>query len=69
VVNVLATKTMNPLYLKTKEGKSPFVVLPTNEYEQLLEDLQDLTIIAERKNEETISHQNLIDELKADGCI
>lgn len=66
---MLAMEALHPQYLKTKEGRSPFVVLPTNEYEDLLEDLQDLAIIAERKNEKTISHLNLIKELKTDGYI
>ena len=66
---MLATKTLHPQYLKTREGLAPFVVLPTNEYENLLEDLQDLAIIAERKNEEIISHSDFIRELRSDGYI
>jgi len=66
---MMATETLHPQYLKTKEGGSPFVVLPTNEYENLLEDLKDLATIAERKDEETISHSDLIKELETDGYI
>ena len=66
---MLAIKTLHPQYLKTQEGYSPFVVLPTNEYENLLEDLQNLAIIAERKNEEIISHSDFIKELRTDGYI
>ncbi|RLA06644.1 MAG: hypothetical protein DRQ51_08650 [Gammaproteobacteria bacterium] len=62
---MLSTKTLHPKYLTTTDGTSPFVVLPTCEYE----DLRDLACITERENEETISHTDLISELKTDGLI
>lgn len=42
------------------QGKRTAVVLPIAEYERLLEDVHDLTVIAERRDEDTIS----LDELK-----
>ena len=39
------------------------VILPIEQFRQLVEDLNDLAIIAERVDETTISHQQLIDEL------
>ena len=38
-----------------KDEKPTAVVLPIAEYEQRLEDLHDLAVIARRKNEPTIS--------------
>jgi hypothetical protein len=49
-------KTLHPKteYL-VKDEKPTAVVLPIAEYEQRLEDLHDLAVIARRKNEPTIS--------------
>ncbi len=66
---MLLAEKLHPQYLKTNNGKSPFVVLPTNEYEDLIDDLKDLAVIAERKNEETFSHSKLIQGLKTDGYL
>ena len=45
----------NPRYLVDESGRKISVVLAMNEYRQLMEDLQDLALIAERKNEPTES--------------
>ena len=37
-----------------KNGKATAVILPLEQYTELLEDLQDLAVIARRKNEPTI---------------
>ena len=41
----------NPRYLVDESGRKISVVLAIKEYRQLMEDLQDLALIAERKNE------------------
>ena len=41
----------NPRYLVDESGRKISIVLAINEYRQLMEDLQDLARIAERKNE------------------
>ena len=38
-----------------KNGKPTAVILPIAEYEELLEDLHDLAVVARRKDEPTIS--------------
>lgn len=38
-------------YLVDEAGRRTAVVLPTKEYQQLLEDLQDMAVIAERRDE------------------
>jgi hypothetical protein len=45
------------------------VLLPIDQYEKLLEDLEDLAAIAERRNEPTISHEEFTQELKRDGVL
>ena len=43
-------------YLTDEAGTKTAVVLPITEYEKLLEDLDDLAAMAERRNESTIPH-------------
>lgn len=38
-------------FLVDSKGKRSAVVLPVRDYEQLLEDLHDLAVVAERRNE------------------
>lgn len=56
-----------PQYLVDSSGKKAFVVLRVEEYEALLEDFHDLAIIAERREERTMSLEEFEDELKGDG--
>ena len=46
-------------YIIDEKGQKTAVILPVKEYEELLEDLHDLAIIAERRDEPTISHEEL----------
>ena len=50
-------------------GKRTAVLLPIEEYENLMEDLHDLAIVAERKDEEAISLVEMKMRLQRDGCI
>jgi PHD/YefM family antitoxin component YafN of YafNO toxin-antitoxin module len=54
---------LNPQYIKNNAGKNSFVVLPLGEYEELIEDLHDLAIIAERRKEPTMSLSELKNSL------
>lgn len=56
-------------YLTDAEGERTAVVLSLSDYEKLLEDLQDLAVIAERRSEPTVSHEELVAELKRDGLL
>jgi PHD/YefM family antitoxin component YafN of YafNO toxin-antitoxin module len=57
-------KTPNPKaeYIM-KDGKPRAVILPLEEYQELLEDLEDLAFIARRKNEETIPFEEVVRRL------
>ncbi len=60
----------NPLqYLTDEHGAKTAVVLPISDYEKLMEDLEDLAIVAERRDEPVISHDQFIGELKRDGIL
>lgn len=56
-------------YLTDDTGRKTAVLLPIDQYEKLLEDLEDLAAMAERRNEPTISHEEFIQELKRDGLL
>ena len=60
---------MNTQFVIDEEGKKTAVILPVEDYEELLEDIHDLTVIAERKNEPSISFDDLKKRLKADELI
>jgi PHD/YefM family antitoxin component YafN of YafNO toxin-antitoxin module len=60
---------MNAQFVVDESGKKTAVILPVEEYEELLEDIHDLTVIAERKDEPTISLEELKKRLKSDGLI
>jgi len=62
-------KDLHPQYITNERGERTSVVLPISEFEELLEDIEDLAIMAERRDEPTISHDQLIAELKKDGLI
>ena len=56
-------------YITDEGGERTAVVLPILDYEKLLEDLEDLAVVAERRDEPTIPHEQFVSELKRDGII
>jgi len=60
---------LHPQYITDEKGERKSVILPLSEFEELIEDVQDLARVAERREEPTISHEELIAELKRDGLI
>lgn len=62
-------KDMDIQFITNRAGEKTAVILPINEFEQLLENLEDLAAVAERRDEPTVSHSELLEELKRDGFI
>lgn len=56
-------------YVTNQAGEKTAVILPIGEFEELLEDIQDLAAVAERRAEPTSSHAELLAELKRDGIL
>jgi len=56
-------------YITDEKGKKTAVILPIEEFEELLEDLQDLAVLAERRDEPTIPHEEIVARLKRDGYL
>jgi hypothetical protein len=56
-------------YLTDESGQRTSVLLPISAYEKLLEDLDDLAVVAERRDEPTTGHEQFLSELKRDGIL
>ena len=56
--------TTPPQYITDANGQKLSVILPIEDYLELMEDLEDLATIAERKDEPTFSLEDVIKELK-----
>ncbi len=56
-------------YIVDANGDKSAVVLPIEQFYQLLEDLEDLALLAERRDEPTVSHEQLVAELKQRGIL
>ncbi len=56
-------------FLTDTNGEKVAAVIPIDEYEALLEDLHDLAVVAERRNEPRISLDQVEQRLKADGLL
>lgn len=56
-------------YVTDDAGHKTAVVLPIEQYEKLLEDLEDLAVVAERRDEATIPHDQFKQDLRRDGLL
>jgi PHD/YefM family antitoxin component YafN of YafNO toxin-antitoxin module len=54
----------NPEYITDNLGTKKAVILSMEEYEELMEDLHDLAVLAERQKESTVSHTKVVEELR-----
>ena len=60
---------LHPQYITDDNGEKVSVVIGMQEFESMLEDIEDLTAIADRKDEGTTSHDDFLKELRADGAL
>ena len=63
------THQLHPKFVTDPSGKKTGVLLPIKEYRALLEDLADLAVVAERRDESVVSHEDLVAELKRNGLL
>ena len=54
-------------YLTDDQGERTAVLLSISAYEKLIEDLDDLAVVAERRDEPVIPHEQFVSELERDG--
>lgn len=62
-------KQLEVQYVTNQIGEKTAVILSLASFRDLIEDLEDLGIAAERRDEPTISHSELLSELKQDGLL
>ena len=62
-------KTLQEQYVIDTEGNKTAVILPLKRYEQLMEDLHDLAVVAERREEKPISLEEMRQRLREDGLL
>jgi len=56
-------------YVTNDAGDKTAVILPIDDFNELMEDIEDLAAVAERRDESSISHEELLAELKRDGLL
>lgn len=64
-----ALMKLSPKYVLDNTGQRTEVILPLADYEKLIEDLEDLSAIADRRSEPTIPHDQFLAELREDGIL
>jgi hypothetical protein len=66
---MLDLKQLDLQYVTDQTGKKTAVILSIENFQSLLADINDLAAIAGGHGEQTISHDELIAELKRDAVI
>ena len=56
-------------YVTDEKGERQAVMLSLQDYERMVEDLADLAVAAERRDEPAIDHHEFVEELKRDGLL
>ena len=67
--SMLDIKKLEIEYVTNRAGEKTAVIVPIDSFEELIEDIEDLAVAAERREEPTITHDQLLTELKQDGLI
>ncbi len=62
-------KKIKPKFIIDENGEKKSVILSVTEFNELIEDIEDLAKVAERREEYTISHKDLVNQLKQDGLL
>ena len=60
---------VRPQYITDEKGKKKSVILSISKFQELIEDIEDLAAIAERRDEPTVSHEEILNGLRNDGLI
>jgi len=66
---MIEVRDLQAKFITDKNGKKTAAILPIEVFEELLEDLEDLAVLAERREEPTISFEEVMERLKRDGFL
>lgn len=64
---MLTLRELQVQYITNATGKKTAVILPIEEFQELIEDLEDLAVAAERHDEPTVPHEEVVTRLKRNG--
>jgi PHD/YefM family antitoxin component YafN of YafNO toxin-antitoxin module len=64
-----ATEVSDQQFVVDREGNRKAVILSLDEYERLLEDLHDLAVVAERRDEAGVDLAEVKKRLLSDGLL
>ena len=65
----MTTATIQEQFIIDAKGNKTGIILSLSRYEKLMEDLHDLAIVAERREEKAISLEEMKRRLKDDGIL
>ncbi len=60
---------LHPEYITDEKGQKRAVILPIEEFDELLEDMGDLALVAERRDESTVPHSQVVEDLKRSASL
>ncbi len=66
---MLKLKELNVQYVTNEAGERSSIIMSIEDFEALLETLEDLAVVAERRDEPTICHEELKAKLIRDGLL
>jgi hypothetical protein len=66
---MITIEQFHPEFITDEKGQRKSVILPIADYQELINDLGDLAVVAERRGEPTTSHADFINELKSSGLL
>ena len=61
--------TLHPQYVTDADGRRTAVLLSIEAFEAMVEDLEDLAVVAERRDEPTVAHADVVAQLRQDGLL
>jgi hypothetical protein len=60
---------LHPKFITDENGIKQSVIIPIATFQELVEDIEDLAAVAERRDEPTTSHAEFLKELKISGLL
>lgn len=66
---VMRTTFTKDQFVVNSKGEKTGVILPLKRYQRLMEDLHDLAVVAERRDEKPITLAEMKRRLKKDGLL
>ena len=66
---VMTTTVTHEQFITDAKGRKTGIILSLSRYEKLMEDLHDLAIVAERRDERLVSLDEMKKRLKNDGVL